>query len=171
MILFDSDWNPQQDLQAMDRAHRIGQVRPVIVYRLATRGTVEEVLLGKAGQKRRLERLVIQRGKFKSILDGVDARKGMMLRAEDADDWQGDDFEQFDALDPAGAAATADGKGVGEILSEEDLAILTDRSEAAYERAEKGIDVEGKGGMFRVAETNREGEQVLRQMSTSTGKK
>src|SRR3954451_6306356 len=44
VILFDSDWNPQQDLQAMDRAHRIGQTRPVIVYRLATRGTVEETL-------------------------------------------------------------------------------------------------------------------------------
>lgn len=70
VILFDSDWNPQQDLQAMDRAHRIGQTRPVIVYRFATRGTVEEMLLGKAEGKRRLEKLVIQRGKFRSLVDG-----------------------------------------------------------------------------------------------------
>ncbi|EEP79580.1 hypothetical protein UREG_04426 [Uncinocarpus reesii 1704] len=42
VILYDSDWNPQQDLQAQDRAHRIGQTKPVLVYRLATRGTVEQ---------------------------------------------------------------------------------------------------------------------------------
>ena len=33
-MLYDSDWNPQMDLQAMDRAHRIGQTRPVHVYRM-----------------------------------------------------------------------------------------------------------------------------------------
>ncbi|PHH74382.1 hypothetical protein CDD82_4956 [Ophiocordyceps australis] len=60
VVLFDSDFNPQQDLQAQDRAHRIGQTRPVIVYRLATRGTVEEALLVAAGAKRRLEKLVIR---------------------------------------------------------------------------------------------------------------
>src|SRR5204862_5050471 len=68
VILFDSDWNPQQDLQAQDRAHRIGQTNPVIVYRLATKGTVEQTLLEKADGKRRLEKLVIQKGKFKSLV-------------------------------------------------------------------------------------------------------
>jgi ATP-dependent DNA helicase len=67
VILFDSDWNPQQDLQAQDRAHRIGQKRPVIVYRLATKGTVEEDLLMSADAKRRLEKLVIKKGNFKNI--------------------------------------------------------------------------------------------------------
>lgn len=67
VILFDSDWNPQQDLQAQDRAHRIGQKRPVIVYRLATKGTVEEDLLMSADAKRRLEKLVIQKGSFKNM--------------------------------------------------------------------------------------------------------
>lgn len=66
VILFDSDWNPQQDLQAQDRAHRIGQKRPVVVYRLATKGTVEEDLLMSADAKRRLEKLVIQKGSFKN---------------------------------------------------------------------------------------------------------
>ena len=69
VILFDSDWNPQQDLQAQDRAHRIGQNKPAIIYRLATKGTVEQTLLEKADAKRRLERLVIQKGKFRSLLD------------------------------------------------------------------------------------------------------
>lgn len=67
VILFDSDWNPQQDLQAQDRCHRIGQTRPVIVYRLATKDTVEDSLLMTADAKRRLEKLVIRRGTYKTL--------------------------------------------------------------------------------------------------------
>lgn len=67
VILFDSDWNPQQDLQAQDRCHRLGQTRPVIVYRLATKDTVEESLLMSADAKRRLEKLVIRKGTYKTL--------------------------------------------------------------------------------------------------------
>ena len=42
VVFMEHDWNPMQDLQAMDRAHRLGQARPVTVYRLLTRGTLEE---------------------------------------------------------------------------------------------------------------------------------
>merc|ERR1711978_333095 len=45
VIIYDSDWNPQQDLQAQDRCHRIGQTKPVMVYRLVTKGTIDQVLL------------------------------------------------------------------------------------------------------------------------------
>jgi len=156
VILFDSDWNPQQDLQAMDRAHRIGQTRPVIVYRLATRGTVEETLLHKAEGKRKLEKLVIQKGKFKSLLDGADAKNKKLRGGEDADDLKGalasEDFEKYDL-----------GRTEGdEILTEEELQILTDRSAKAYERAEKGLDVEGAA--FKVTETKK-GEEVLGDLS------
>ena len=41
----------QMDLQAMDRAHRIGQKKPVVVYRLATEGTVEEMMIERAQRK------------------------------------------------------------------------------------------------------------------------
>ncbi len=41
VIIYDSDWNPQMDLQAMDRAHRIGQKNPVNVYRMITENTIE----------------------------------------------------------------------------------------------------------------------------------
>jgi ATP-dependent DNA helicase len=53
-------------LQAQDRCHRIGQTRPVIVYRLVTRNTIDERILRRAQNKRRLEKLVIRDGMFVS---------------------------------------------------------------------------------------------------------
>lgn len=148
VILYDSDWNPQQDLQAQDRAHRIGQTKPVIVYRLATRGTVEQTLLEKADSKRRLERLVIQQGQFRGILDstsGDDLNDTHELKRLLGDD----DFERFDT----GA------EGQGAILSDSDLEILTDRSEEAYTRTEKGLGQSGPA--FLAVETKREGNGAL----------
>lgn len=143
VLLFDSDWNPQQDLQAQDRAHRIGQTRPVIVYRFATKGTVEQMLLEKADSKRRLEKLVIQKGRFrngKAEAGGADFAELQALLGKD-------DGERIDV---------ADGKG---LLSDEDLAILTDRSKEAFERAEKGEDVIGKA--FKAVQTKADGGGLL----------
>lgn len=61
VIIFDSDWNPQNDLQAQARAHRIGQKNQVNIYRLVTKGSVEEDILERAKQKMVLDHLVIQR--------------------------------------------------------------------------------------------------------------
>lgn len=63
VILYDSDWNPQADLQAMDRAHRIGQTKQVYVYRFVTENAIEEKVLERAAQKLRLDQLVIQQGR------------------------------------------------------------------------------------------------------------
>ncbi|XP_048043129.1 probable global transcription activator SNF2L1 [Megalobrama amblycephala] len=64
VILYDSDWNPQVDLQAMDRAHRIGQKKPVKVFRLITDNTVEERIVERAEMKLRLDSIVIQQGRL-----------------------------------------------------------------------------------------------------------
>ena len=61
VIIFDSDWNPQNDLQAQARAHRIGQKNQVNIYRLVTKGSVEEEIIERAKQKMVLDHLVIQR--------------------------------------------------------------------------------------------------------------
>ncbi|UYV68281.1 CHD1 [Cordylochernes scorpioides] len=61
VIIYDSDWNPQNDLQAQARAHRIGQKNQVNIYRLATIQSVEETILEKAKNKMVLDHLVIQR--------------------------------------------------------------------------------------------------------------
>jgi SWI/SNF-related matrix-associated actin-dependent regulator of chromatin subfamily A member 5 len=63
VVIFDSDWNPQADLQAMDRAHRIGQKKQVYVYRFVTENAIEEKVLERAAQKLRLDQLVIQQGR------------------------------------------------------------------------------------------------------------
>jgi SWI/SNF-related matrix-associated actin-dependent regulator of chromatin subfamily A member 5 len=64
VILYDSDWNPQVDLQAQDRAHRIGQKKPVHVFRLVTEGTVEEKIIERADRKLFLDAAVIQQGRL-----------------------------------------------------------------------------------------------------------
>ncbi|KAK7806124.1 hypothetical protein U0070_008296, partial [Myodes glareolus] len=61
VVIFDSDWNPQNDLQAQARAHRIGQKKQVNIYRLVTKGSVEEDILERAKKKMVLDHLVIQR--------------------------------------------------------------------------------------------------------------
>uniref|UniRef100_K3WB29 Uncharacterized protein n=1 Tax=Globisporangium ultimum (strain ATCC 200006 / CBS 805.95 / DAOM BR144) TaxID=431595 RepID=K3WB29_GLOUD len=64
VILFDSDWNPQVDLQAMDRAHRIGQKKTVRVFRFITDGTVEEKIVERAERKLYLDAAIIQQGRL-----------------------------------------------------------------------------------------------------------
>eukprot|EP00462_Mataza_sp_D1_P021758 CAMPEP_0175134196 /NCGR_PEP_ID=MMETSP0087-20121206/8054_1 /TAXON_ID=136419 /ORGANISM="Unknown Unknown, Strain D1" /LENGTH=1286 /DNA_ID=CAMNT_0016416751 /DNA_START=229 /DNA_END=4089 /DNA_ORIENTATION=- len=85
VILFDSDWNPQNDLQAQARAHRIGQKKQVIVLRFVTSGTVEEKILSTAHDKLDAEAMVIKAGMFhkeykqtesKQLLTDVMDKKG-----------------------------------------------------------------------------------------------
>jgi SWI/SNF-related matrix-associated actin-dependent regulator of chromatin subfamily A member 5 len=64
VILYDSDWNPQMDLQAMDRAHRIGQKKQVRVFRFVTEGSVEEKIIERAQRKLYLDAVVIQQGRL-----------------------------------------------------------------------------------------------------------
>lgn len=64
VVFFDSDWNPAMDKQAMDRCHRIGQVRDVNIYRLISESTIEENIFAKQLQKRKLDEVVIDRGRF-----------------------------------------------------------------------------------------------------------
>ncbi|KAF9583657.1 hypothetical protein BGW38_008927 [Lunasporangiospora selenospora] len=60
VIIFDSDWNPQNDLQAMARAHRIGQKNVVNVYRFVSKDTIEEDIIERAKRKMVLEYCIIK---------------------------------------------------------------------------------------------------------------
>ncbi|KAG1245091.1 hypothetical protein G6F68_015196 [Rhizopus microsporus] len=58
-IIFDSDWNPQNDLQAQARCHRIGQTKPVQIYRLICANTYEKDMFDRAGMKLGLDKAVM----------------------------------------------------------------------------------------------------------------
>ena len=147
VILFDSDWNPQQDLQAMDRAHRIGQTRNVIVYRFATRNTVEQKLLESAEAKRRLEKLVIRKGGVRNDRGGTRGNDKEQEVEELQKLLRRSDGEKFDV----------EGTESGNVLRKEELEILLDRSDEAYERAEKGLDIGGEGAVFQAVGKREEG--------------
>ncbi|KAJ9167671.1 hypothetical protein P3X46_019285 [Hevea brasiliensis] len=67
VIIYDSDWNPHADLQAMARAHRLGQTNKVMIYRLIARGTIEERMMQLTKKKMVLEHLVVGRLKAQNI--------------------------------------------------------------------------------------------------------
>jgi SNF2 family DNA or RNA helicase len=60
VIIYDSDWNPQNDLQAQARCHRIGQSKAVKVYRLITRNSYEREMFDRASMKLGLDKAVLQ---------------------------------------------------------------------------------------------------------------
>uniref|UniRef100_A0A915IUY1 Uncharacterized protein n=1 Tax=Romanomermis culicivorax TaxID=13658 RepID=A0A915IUY1_ROMCU len=94
VIIFDSDWNPHQDIQAQDRAHRIGQQREVRVLRLMTVNSIEERILAAARYKSKVDAQVIQAGLFDQKSTSVERRQFLqaILQAE------GDDDEEENAV-------------------------------------------------------------------------
>nr|CAH0110344.1 unnamed protein product [Daphnia galeata] len=115
VIIYDSDWNPQCDLQAQDRCHRIGQTKPVVVYRLVSSDTIDQRIIERAGAKRKLEKLVIQKGKFKS---GLQAGNSLGITANEM-------IELLKTRDHNGEY-----RGVsGQVFSEEEMDALMDRSD------------------------------------------
>lgn len=71
VVIFDSDWNPQNDIQAQARCHRIGQTKSVKVYRLLTRNTYEREMFDKAGMKLGLDRAVLRKILPSETLEGA----------------------------------------------------------------------------------------------------
>nr|XP_018913834.1 PREDICTED: ATP-dependent helicase brm-like isoform X2 [Bemisia tabaci] len=88
VIIFDSDWNPHQDLQAQDRAHRIGQKNEVRVLRLMTVNSVEERILAAARYKLNMDEKVIQAGMFDQKSTGSERQQFLqsILHQDDAED-------------------------------------------------------------------------------------
>ncbi|XP_008433725.1 chromodomain-helicase-DNA-binding protein 3 isoform X3 [Poecilia reticulata] len=74
VIIFDSDWNPHNDIQAFSRAHRIGQANKVMIYRFVTRASVEERITQVAKRKMMLTHLVVR--------PGLGSKAGSMTKQE-----------------------------------------------------------------------------------------
>lgn len=75
VIIFDSDWNPQNDVQAMARCHRIGQEKPVTIYRLITRRSFESEMFERASRKLGLEQAILGSRQFGDVAEEDAAKK------------------------------------------------------------------------------------------------
>uniref|UniRef100_A0A668AWT2 Proliferation-associated SNF2-like protein n=1 Tax=Myripristis murdjan TaxID=586833 RepID=A0A668AWT2_9TELE len=126
VIIFDSDWNPQADLQAQDRCHRIGQTKPVVVYRLITANTVDQKILERASAKRKLEQMVIHKNKFKGGKAELKESKSCI----DLD-------ELMELLKDRGTEKEVKGSK-GKVISDKDLEILLDRSDLLVQYSYSG---------------------------------
>ncbi|KIM43935.1 hypothetical protein M413DRAFT_443000 [Hebeloma cylindrosporum] len=123
VIFYDQDWNPQMDAQAQDRAHRIGQTKPVLIFRLVSAHTVETKIMQRATEKRKLEALVIAKGKFKMPAAAASTKRETI--AEMAASLLRLEGEKIEVV-----PNTKEGKQG--VLSDEDLDILLDRSPAVF---------------------------------------
>ena len=113
VVIFDSDWNPQGDMQGQARAHRIGQERPVSVFRLVTRGTYEERMLDRAMRKLSLERAILQPASFsaaKAEAAGA-AKEDATAVAQEDDQEDGEGAGCLSGTDDAPAAVAVNGGG------------------------------------------------------------
>lgn len=108
VIFYDSDWNPTIDSQAMDRAHRLGQTKQVTVYRLITRGTIEERIRKRALQKEEVQKVVMTGGA------GVDFNtRSRENRTKDIAMWLADDEQAAEIERKEAEIAALEAKGEG----------------------------------------------------------
>lgn len=129
VFLFDNDWNPQMDLQAIDRVHRIGQDKPVKIFRFVVRDSIEELLISRASSKRFLEKLVIQLGEFK-----FNKLKQMMGNSSGELDASMKELFEWSKHSFNHSESSAESKLQGnQVVTEAELHELLDRSEACYQ--------------------------------------
>ncbi|KAH9914362.1 SNF2 family N-terminal domain-containing protein [Epithele typhae] len=130
VIFYDQDWNPQADLQAQDRAHRIGQTRPVLIFRLLCAHTVETKIMQRATEKRKLEAVVIAKGEFVNPTLAASANKRQAL-AELAMELHRLEGEQIEVVPDTAA-------GKASVISDADLDMLLDRRPEVFVDRQKG---------------------------------
>lgn len=75
-MIVEPDWNPSQDLQAQDRAYRIGQTQHTSVYRLVSAGSVEETIYDRQVYKHQLSAIALDGQCSRRYFDGVAGMKG-----------------------------------------------------------------------------------------------
>ncbi|EJT99869.1 hypothetical protein DACRYDRAFT_81464 [Dacryopinax primogenitus] len=82
VIFYDSDWNPSNDAQAMDRAHRLGQTKQVTVYRLIVKGTIDERIVQMARVKKDVQDIVVGNKQFVEVA-GTNEIVNLLLSPEE----------------------------------------------------------------------------------------
>ena len=157
VIIYDSDWNPHQDMQAMDRCHRIGQTKPVHVLRLATAHSVEGKMLSRANSKLALEKLVITKGNFRQEHGKETEENGKKPKASGG----GVSTDELIAL-LRGDADASDGLPQSADISDEDLDTILDRRDLLGQAPPNPPtgpgweEVEDRSGMSLLGNVNKE---------------
>lgn len=124
VIIYDSDWNPQNDLQAQARCHRIGQQKMVKIYRLLCRNTYEREMFDKASLKLGLDKAILQ---------------SMNTQGKDGNNKQMSKKEIEDLLKKGAYGAVMDDDNAGDKFCEEDIdSILQRRTQIITMESEKG---------------------------------
>ncbi|XP_076981498.1 lymphoid-specific helicase isoform X1 [Tamandua tetradactyla] len=141
VIIYDSDWNPQSDLQAQDRCHRIGQTKPVVVYRLVTANTIDQKIVERAAAKRKLEKLIIHKNHFKGGKSGLSPSKTFLDPKELMELLKSRDYER-------------EVKGSREkVISDKDLELLLDRSDL-IDQMNASRQIKERMGIFKILENS-----------------
>ena len=148
VILYDSDWNPQVDLQAMDRAHRIGQKKEVQVFRFCSESTIEEKVIEKAYKKLKLDALVIQQGRLQGSKKAVTKDDLLEMVRSGADKiFQGTEGtitdEDIDAIIKKGTEATRELNDKMQTFTEDAMKFSLDGGDI-YDYGDKDGDGEGQ---------------------------
>ncbi|KAF7423005.1 hypothetical protein PC9H_011169 [Pleurotus ostreatus] len=141
VIFYDQDWNPQMDIQAQDRAHRIGQTKPVLIFRLVSAHTIETKIMQRANEKRRLEALVIAKGKFK-MPGAASAKRGAKSSSMGLVDMAAE-LLQLEGEKIEVVPNTTAGKR--SVLSDADLRVLLDRRPEVFTERGRGWTSAGNG--------------------------
>ncbi|UJR15998.1 hypothetical protein I4U23_002916 [Adineta vaga] len=123
VILFNSDWNPMIDIQAQDRAHRIGQTNPVIVYRFIVRNTIDERVYKRACSKQIMEKLIVH----DELKQGFDAYDKVL-----SFDPQGEQAKSINLAELVEGITKVDQRTIiteNDLISDEHIDRLLDRSD------------------------------------------
>ncbi|KAG6849401.1 hypothetical protein H0H93_008758 [Arthromyces matolae] len=151
VVFYDSDFNPQMDKQCEDRAHRIGQIRDVHIYRFVSQHTVEEALLRKANQKRSLDDLVIQKGEFdwRSLFNDQSALSKALEEFEDTEDVHAAAVAATEEVALQGADEADFGGEIVETSTSQDIGTVSavvDSADSAPNEVFDMEEYEGEGG-------------------------
>jgi len=128
VFIYDSDWNPHNDIQAFSRAHRIGQVNKVMIYRFVTKGSVEERITQVAKKKMMLTHLVVR--------PGLGSKAAQAMSKRELDDIL--KFGTDEIFKDDGSAASNDAGRI--VYDDKAIDALLDRSKEGILEKESGMD-------------------------------
>ena len=165
-MIFDPNWNPSYDLQAQDRAYRIGQLRDVEVYRLVSAGTVEEIVYARQIYKQQQANIGYNASNERRYFKGVQnskGQKGELFGLDNLLTFHGDDIVLREIVNKTNVAEAKQGLNVlevevnmDEIINDEDNPLRADDDDS------------GDGAMSQLAALITQGEKGKKKMKTKS---